>query len=218
MVPKTNKEAITERLVTGLLSERLLDNTIRGLWCEFMVAEALGPQCQPVGLGWHAWDLQLGPTDKKFPERIRIQVKNSAVLQVWTEASGRQSDPYFKLVYRKRPSYFEVYNKNIPCEPWGFLCDIFVLCHHPESDPEVADQLDPEKWCFYLVPVVGPNSAVTEAEITWAAQKLKKTGKAVTFGRKPKTLERGIRGRPPVLPLRFDQLSIAAVQDALAAR
>lgn len=215
MADDAAKEAITKRLVHSLLNENILDNTIRGIWCEFMVAEALGPRCLAVGAGWHAWDLQIGNGEDSFPDRIRIQVKTSAKLQIWHTSTDKPTDCLFNLTYRNRPNYFEKDFKGIPCEGVGFMCDLFVLCYHPHTDPKETDQLDPDQWLFYLVPVVGPFSAVTESEHNWAAEKLARVGRPVTCMRKPGTLERGIRGRPPVSPLGFKQLTIEAVRAAL---
>lgn len=207
-------QAILERLQDGLLSARILDNTIRGLWCEYMVANALGDECQAVGLGWNAWDLQIGRSDAEFPNRIRIQVKNSARLQVWSR-NGHRSYCQFELKYRRKPFYFHELNNKMPCEDSGFLCDIYILCYHPIEDEAVADQLDVDQWLFYLAPVVGPNAAVTASEVEWAAATLDKTGRPAACIRRPDTLEKGIRGRPAIRPVSFAQLTLPALRRAL---
>lgn len=210
--PKTITEKITKRLVKNLLSAKVVDNTIRGLWCEFMIAEAIGPTCNAVGIGWNAWDLQIGQDTANFPKRIRIQVKNSARLQVWHEETNKISNCAFNLFYRRRPDYLK---PEIPCEREGFLCDLFILCYHEEEKWDRADQLDPAQWLFYLVPAVGPNAAITEAEKTWAAEKFVRSGKPVACIRRPETLTREIRQRPAIQPLRFRQLSLASIHEAL---
>ena len=212
MPPKDITRRIIDRLAGSLLSEKVVDNTIRGLWCEFMIAEALGATCKTVGLGWNAWDLQLGPDSATFPERIRVQVKNSARLQIWHKGTPKVSDCAFNLFFRRRPKYLR---EEVPCEAAGFLCEMFILCHHDECDWKLVNQLDPAQWRFYLVPVVGPNSAVTDVEKAWAAEKLDKSGKHVACIRRPETLESGIRQRPAVQPLRYEQLSVAAIREAL---
>lgn len=213
MIP--TREAIERRILKEAFKTRLLDNSMRGFWCEFMVAEALGPDCHTVGLGWHPWDLQIGDSRDVFPDRIRIQVKNSAALQTWHPRYGTVTDCCFNLTLRNRPRYFTQDNPNVPCESTGFMCDIFVLCHHPETDVARADHCDPTQWRFYLAPVAGPCSAVTPSEMTWLADKVEASGKPSTTMRRPATLEKGIRGRPPIRPLRIDELSIGAIRTSL---
>ncbi len=174
-----------------------------------MIAEALGPECASTGL---SWDLQIGDSRAMFPERIRIQVKNSASLQSWNQANGQITDPLFSLTWRKKPYYFERDNPGIPCETEGFLCDLFILCHHPVTDIATADHREPDQWNFYLLPVHGPSSAVTEAELQWAQKKLKETGRNSSTQRRPSTLRSGIRGRRPCEPIGVSDLSIDSIR------
>lgn len=205
---------IIQRASMAMLEGPILDNTIRGYFCEFMVAEALGKTCVSVGAGWNAWDLQLGPSDQVFPKRVRIQIKNSASLQLWSKEGGKTSDCSWNLTYRKAPSYFRRDNPTTPCEPEGFLCDAFILCHHPVADRSIADQTDPSQWRFYIAPVVGSHSSVSEAELIWL-QKKSQTQTKATLIRKPKTLEIGIRGRAPIKPLSFQELTIFELRRSL---
>jgi hypothetical protein len=206
---------VKARFFREAFSGRLLDNTLRGLWCEFMMCEALGPECRPVGLAWHPWDLQIGSDSEGTPERIRIQVKNSAVLQSWNEIEGKASTPLFNLTWRRRPAYFDRTHPGVPCEQEGFLCDLFILCHHPAADWTVADHREPAQWRFYLVPVVGPPRAVSDAEIAAMRSGVLSSGKPSSTQRRPGTLESGIRGRRPIHPVSVDSLSISAVRRAM---
>lgn len=194
---------------------RLMENSMRGIWCEYMIAEAIGPQCRPVSAGWHAWDLEVGDAGAGFPERIRIQVKNSARLQTWNVRSGKSSDCKFDLKYRKRPAGFEQTNPGMACEETGFLCDLFILCLHDCEDWRTADQTDPFQWKFYLLPVVGGNCAVTRSELDAAQQRVLATGRPATCIRHPRTMEAGIRGRPPVKPVGIEALSVATIRTAM---
>ncbi|MDQ2091036.1 hypothetical protein NO357_14115 [Marimonas arenosa] len=192
-----------------------MDNTIRGLWCEFMLAEALGSECRPTGFAWYPWDLQIGNSRRGFPDRIRIQVKNRARMQSWNMKSGQLSDSSFNLTWRRRPFYFTRDNPGVPCEDEGFLCDLYVLCHHRGEDPATADHREPPQWDFYVLPVCGPHSAVTESEIAWLQQKTRDTGRGASTQRRPATMTKGIRGRPPIMPLGIDELSIDALRQSL---
>lgn len=202
-------------MIRDFLAAKVMDNSLRGYWCEAMVAEALGPGCKIVSQGWHPWDLQFGSDQAEFPERVRIQVKNSARLQSWHKPGGKPSDSLFNLKFSKRPSYFETDYPGIPCEEVGFMCDVFILCHHPAEDWNAADQTDPEQWEFYVLPVLGPNIAVTEAEITAARGIVADTGKPSNCQRRPSTMKQGIRGRLPIVPVGIRDLNEPAIWAAL---
>ncbi len=46
-----------------MFAQRLMDNTFRGIWCEYMVAEALGPDCKLEKLTIEMDRPQLTPED-----------------------------------------------------------------------------------------------------------------------------------------------------------
>lgn len=208
-------QRIKERFYEEVFSNPLIENSLRGYWCEMMVAEALGRKCRIVGREWHPWDLQIGPDQGKFPERIRIQVKNSARLQTWNVRSGKISDCMYNITYRKRPDYFERDNVGVECEPSGFLCDIYVLCHHSESDPDRADHRDPSQWEFFLLPITGKNCGLTSDELAWVRKGFENSGKPSSCQRRPLTMTKGIRGRPAIAPIGIDDLSLGSIMSAL---
>lgn len=208
--------AIRRRVVDEFLAARLLDNNLRGYWCEAMVAEAIGPACKIVSGGWHAWDLQIGPDAGVFPRRLRIQVKNSTRLQSWNVATGKPSETIFQLTWRRRPYYFARDFPGVPCEETGFMCDLFILCHHPVEIGSDADHRDPEQWEFYLLPAVGPKTAITGEELLNVKRGLEVSGKPSSTHRRPRTLRQGIRGRPPVEPIRIDALTLEALWQAVS--
>ena len=208
-------EQVKRRFYSEAFATPVMDNTIRGLWCEFMLAEALGPNCRPIGFAWHPWDLQIGESTADYPRRIRIQVKNSASLQTWNRATGRISDSSFSLTWRKKPFYFDRDNPGVPCEEEGFLCDVFILCHHPETDVNLADQRDPGQWDFFILPVRGANLAVTDTELVWLKEKARKSGGSATTQRRPSTLRTGIRNRAPCPPCGIEQINIGNIRSAL---
>ncbi len=210
-----SSDAIKKRFLKEAFSDRLMDNTMRGFWCEFMLAEALGSTCKPVGLGWHPWDLQIGDDEEAYPKRLRIQAKNSARLQPWNRATGKITQSQYSLTWRQRPYYFDRDFPNVPCETEGFMCEVYILCHHPITDLSIADHRDPAQWQFYLLPVVGTNCAVTDSELGWMQDKLTKTGKNSSTIRQPHTLQQGIRDRPAIRPIGISELSIEALWKCL---
>lgn len=197
---------ITASMVRGIFGERLIDNNFRGPWTEYMVAEALGEECEVVSHAWHAWDLQIGDTQSAFPDRIRIQVKNTARLQTWHRPGGKLTDCQWKLELRPKPNYFDAYNPGAPCEDYGYLCDLFVLCHHPLEDFDTADHRNPHQWNFYLVPV-------TENHDVFPLKR--RQAKNCSYTVVPDSLRKGIRRRPPIEPLTFNELTPSAIRESL---
>jgi hypothetical protein len=174
-----------------------------------MVAQAIGNGCRVVSGGWHPWDLELGTEAAEYPARIRIQVKNSAALQPWNVANGKRSECRFLLSYRRRPEYLDADAPPYPCEAEGFLCDAFVLCHHPVTDVATADHTNPDQWMFYVLPVNGTECGVTDAELAFARNRLAAGARVSHLERRPATLERGIRNRPPLAPMKIGDLAEA---------
>lgn len=187
-----------------------MQNNLRGIYCEYMVADALGPACNIVSHSWNAWDLELGDQAGAFPDRIRLQVKNTARLQPWQIGTLERTRCQWSLPQRRRPAYFSSYNPGIQCEEYGFLCDAFVLCHHPETDENLVDQSDPAQWWFYVVPVTAETSPYA---LYQPASDAKARTRSYTVV--PESLRKGIRGRPPVEPVQFAGLTEQHVRQRL---
>jgi hypothetical protein len=200
-------QQLTDRYIKEFLGSPILDNTLRGYWLEVMLAEALGPRCRLVSAGWHLWDLQFGPSDRECPARIRIQVRNTAALQTWSK--GVTSACQWILASRPAPAYFGRDHPHVPCESAGYLCDVFILAHHPGSDPTKADHRDPYQWRFFVVPVT-PRHRLFPLDIPYAAGRDR-----WSYIVRPETLERGIRGRPPVPAVSIDMLSERYIREQL---
>lgn len=199
---------IKNRLMADLFGQPLMQNNLRGVWIEYMVAEALGPECRLVGGDWNAWDLELGDVRAEYPERIRIQVKNTACTQTWNQRFGRLTECEWALTLRRKPNYFAKYNPDIACEDYGFLCDVYVLCHHKEKDFSVADHHKAEQWDFYIVPVTPRHNLFRVLPPKDDRQRSK------TYNVRPATLRKGHRGRSPVEPVSFAELSADAIRAA----
>jgi hypothetical protein len=201
-------------LIDDLLGSKIIENSLRGYWCEQMLAETLGPECKVISSGWHPWDLQIGPDQAEFPERIRIQVKNSAARQTWHGLDANTSRVTFDLPYRRIPAYFARQFPETICEAEGFLCDIFALCYHPVWNIEEVDQTDPAQWLTYLLPSRPEFGAITEAEYRQVKEGFDLNGKRSSLQRRPNTMELGIRGRKPIRPISVKDLTIGELRRA----
>ena len=154
---------IVEMVAREIYGGRILNNAHRGDAMEMMVLAALGSDWKHVGLGWHPWDLQRG----FGVERVRIQVKQTAALQLWGNTIRRTLQFDWK---KAAPSYFERDNPDELIEAEGWFCDLFVFGLHDETDIAVADQLDPTQWKFMVVPICdltqGTKSMVLSKAVT----------------------------------------------------
>ncbi len=129
-----------------MYSGRILNNAHRGEVVEMMTLAALGPEWEHVGLGWHPWDLQRGHGS----ERIRLQVKQTAAVQLWGRTVSRTLQFGWKL---NPPSYFERDNPGEEIESEGWFCDAFVFGIQDETDNQLIDQADPAQWSFMVINV-----------------------------------------------------------------
>lgn len=141
-----DRAEIVAMIAREIYGGKILNNAHRGDAVEMMVLTALGSEWKHVGLGWHPWDLQRGHGFN----RVRIQVKQTAALQLWGNTIRRTLQFDWK---ENAPSYFERYNPDEWVESNGWFCDLFVFGLHNETDIAVADQLDPAQWTFMVIPV-----------------------------------------------------------------
>jgi hypothetical protein len=140
-----DREDVLHTVIESMYSKQILNNSHRGDVAEALVMMALGDEWNFVGLGWHPWDLQYGSGSN----RIRIQVKNIALRQIW----GKTKTPTLVFGWKANPpSYFERDNPGIKIEDKGYFCELFVFCLHLETDKENVDQVDPQQWKFLVIP------------------------------------------------------------------
>lgn len=192
-----------------------MENNLRGYWCEAMVAEQLGATCAITSGSWAPWDLQIGKDNDCFPDRIRIQVKNSARLQAWHGTHSNPSVAQFNLTYRALPQYWMRDYPNRPSDAEGFQCDIFLLCFHDSYDTKTADQRDPAQWQVFLLSANHTDGDITEAEYISCKKAFEKSGRPVTLQRRPQTMADGIRGRRPAHMVQLPNLTLEVVNKVL---
>lgn len=113
----------------------LLDNTMRGMLAEYLVAAAIGAQ-ETVRQEWSAWDLTT-------PSGAKIEVKSAAYLQNW---------------HQEKPSAIRFGIQ--PTQGWDDAtgkydrelrrqADYYVFCLFTPKKKSAADPLQLEQWTFY---------------------------------------------------------------------
>ena len=142
----------------------ILNNAHRGDVVEMMVLAALGDRWKHVGLGWHPWDLQRGEGAK----RVRIQVKQTAAVQLWGKTKTRILHFGWKP---NTPRCFSRDNPGEAIEKEGWFCDLFIFGIHDETDPAQIDQADPSQWVFMVIPTTDLEEKTRSMQLSKARPK-----------------------------------------------
>lgn len=124
-----------------ILDTPIMTNTIRGYFLESLVEAALAPdwRCNDI---WDSWDLS------HTASSLRMEVKQSAVRQVWdapASARSRAAAPRFDI--RERD---QMWKDGEMTEALG-RAEIYVFGFHPVADWIIADQRRAEQWEFYVL-------------------------------------------------------------------
>ncbi len=110
----------------------LLSNATRGVFAEFLVANAIGHSTAVPRKEWDKWDLNA-------PEGIRVEVKSAAYIQSWEQK--RLSDIRFLVPRPKAP---DGTLKERPAHVY-----VFALLAH--QDKATVDPLDLSQWQFFAL-------------------------------------------------------------------
>jgi hypothetical protein len=134
---------ITAMAGDAAFGRRLIQNNLRSIVVEAMVAKALGSAWRWSSADW-------APYDFEGPNGIRLEVKQSAAQQTWSTPASKPSKPLFDIAARK--GFFaqgpagSVWTARI-----GRNADIYVFARNDVVGDQ-ADHRDPAQWRFYVVP------------------------------------------------------------------
>ncbi|MCA1642992.1 MAG: hypothetical protein LC785_13820 [Acidobacteria bacterium] len=116
----------------------LVDNTMRGVLAEYIVARALG-LADGLRVGWDAYDL-------RTESGIKIEVKSSAYLQSWGQMD------FCKIgfdVSPKTPFDGDSGKSGKERKRWA---DVYVFALLKHREKESINPLDVEQWTFFVLP------------------------------------------------------------------
>lgn len=209
-----------QRFEDAYFQSGIIDNNLRGYVAELLLLEALGQRAQLVSHGWHAWDIDLGNREDSYPNYLRIQVKNSAKVQTWSEVERNLEDAAGKFQLRlSKPDHLRVdlETPNDRCQAVrdAFSCDLFTLMFHTESDRDKCDQRDPSQWVVYLVPTSPNCGAITAEELDDLVKRSSNGQLRPSTERSTNSLANGIRGRLPIAPIPLTELTAKTCFDAV---
>ena len=143
-------EDILKELLCQFYDRQLINNVYRGHYAECMIRLALresiyGPW--QLSYDWSPWDLE------SEDGRVRIQVKQSAARQTWTDDSNfiSSNKPVFGIE-PKKGYYASDGTEWIELDCPRRMANIYIFAWHPESDPYIADHRRTEQWRFLVAP------------------------------------------------------------------
>lgn len=118
-------------------SSDLVNNTMRGILAEFIVANALG-LADGVRIEWDAFDLIT-------KDGLKIEVKSAAYIQSWSHQ--KLSSINFKICPTR--NWNEENNKR--SDELKRQADVYVFCLLHHKDKDTIDPLNLEQWEFYII-------------------------------------------------------------------
>ena len=155
------KRAVLDAIVRDLYDQRIMGNLARPHYVERLIHHILGPPWELVSHDWAGWDLE-------NPQLVRVEVKQSAARQTWTDlpsSGGRPTRGMFDIAPRK--GYY-TRGSGAWVDAPGRNADIYLFAWHPVHDPAVADHRIPDQWEVYVVPEhrLPTKRSISQSELT----------------------------------------------------
>ena len=123
----------------GWSTSDLMNNSLRGMLAEFIVATAIGTDLKNTHrVEWDAYDLISN-------EGVKIEVKSSAYLQSWkqTKLSAISFEIHPTFGYNDDKGKYEDETKR--------QADVYVFCVLKHKDRLTVNPLDLGQWDFYII-------------------------------------------------------------------
>lgn len=130
--------AVQTTVVDSMFGRPLVTNVFRSLLVEAMIAKALGPPWRWCAADFAPWDLE-------HENGLKLEVKQSAARQSWTQPDATPGSPRFDIAHRTGR-----WENSHWIEGRVRHADIYVFAHHPIIGPE-ADHRKSQQWRFYPV-------------------------------------------------------------------
>ncbi len=119
-------------------ASNLLDNTMRGMLAEYLVAIAIGAKGS-IRQEWDAWDLTT-------PAGIKIEVKSSAYLQNW-----HQEKPS-SIRFGIQPTHSLQSETGKYQSELKRQADFYVFCLFTAREKKFSNPMQLAQWDFYVLP------------------------------------------------------------------
>ena len=115
----------------------LLNNTLRGSYCEFIVSAALGVDLSGTNDDWTPYDISFPYNwvcNGESRDKVRIEVKSCAYLQAWRQGDGRLSSIQFSIRPTRAWDSISGYAEEVKRQS-----DVYVFCLYTETVRERAN-------------------------------------------------------------------------------
>ncbi|MFR5989554.1 MAG: hypothetical protein ACLUGP_03805 [Faecalibacterium prausnitzii] len=109
----------------------LLNNTLRGSYCEFIVSAALGIDLSGTNDDWTPYDISFPYNwvcNGEARDEVRIEVKSCAYLQAWRQGDGRLSNIQFSIRPTRAWDSISGYAEEVKRQS-----DVYVFCLYTET-------------------------------------------------------------------------------------
>jgi hypothetical protein len=149
----------------------LLNNALRGILAEFIVASDLGCS-DSVRQEWNAYDLE---TRTGF----KVEVKSAAYLQSWRQ------EKLSLIRFNIAPTYEQVNEEDGRWKQSDVSkrqADVYVFCVLSHQDKETIDPLNMAQWDFYVLPAKILNERAEKQKSIYLSALLKLEPKQVRYG------------------------------------
>lgn len=125
--------------IIGLFDRPIIQNSLRGTYIEYVVAELLGSAWRVTSSDWSSWDLQ-------HKDGTALEVKQSACKQTWRPSENGYSSPTFSIRTPKT-----IWSGAVSKPGGKRPASIYVFAWHG-NDTRLSDQRDTSQWLFYVLP------------------------------------------------------------------
>jgi len=156
---------IAMRLAKKLFDRPLIQNQFRSVFIEAMIEPYLAPDgWRYVGDDWKGWDFECGTRLED-----RLEVKQSAAHQTWSEADNLKTRGIFDI--RARKGYYS--GSRFTPMP-GRCAGTYVFAWNPVYGAD-TDHRDPNQWEFYVISA----STLPEGQRTIGISKIRRLANSV---------------------------------------
>jgi hypothetical protein len=169
-----------EWLAIHLFDVPIIQNQYRSAFVEALIAPYLESSgWSYTGDGWSGWDFQ-------YLSGTRMELKQSAALQTWSEPRGIRTRGQFDIA--ARTGFFDQGGSRWTAEP-GRCASVYVFAWNGHD--EDVDHRDPAQWQFYVV----PTALLPEGQQSIALSKIKKLAAEVRLPDLAVALDRASQDR-----------------------
>jgi hypothetical protein len=133
---------IFAQIIRDLFDQPVISNLYRPHYVERMIALALGEAFELVSSDWSGWDIE-------SRDGIRIEVKQSAAWQTWSEATGAKPSSGVFDISARTGHWADGGARWVPEE--GRQAHLYIFAWHPVTKTDKVNHRDPAQWSFYVV-------------------------------------------------------------------